>query len=188
MNDNMLVVNSNGSTDHDIQVVVEKGGSDLDHRGTKSILYIHGSKHEWHVHPGHRSEFICTPQLRPRWAPSQLGPRLGQTPSSIERHFVLPPIPYAVHSFLLSPFPFSIFHCRSFPLVTTLSTFPRYIFYLLVAPICCDLGVDIVLLDEIGVGKVVGRVTSGSGSEGGSGSGSAGGGALRLDLVRAMVG
>ena len=45
-----------------------------------------------------------------------------------------------------------------------------------------------MLLDEIGVGKVDGRVTSGLSSEGGSGSGSAGGGALRLDLVRAMVG
>ena len=40
-----------------------------------------------------------------------------------------------------------------------------------------------VLLDEIGVGKVVGRVTSSSASEGGDGSGSAGGGALCLDLV-----
>ena len=54
--------------------------------------------------------------------------------------------------------------------------------------LCCDLGVDIVLLDEIGLGNVVGRVTSGSASEGGDGSGSAGGGALRFDLVRAMVG
>ena len=49
--------------------------------------------------------------------------------------------------------------------------------------VCCDLGVDIVLVDEIRVGKVVSRVTSSSALEGGSGLGSAGGGALRLDLV-----
>ena len=53
---------------------------------------------------------------------------------------------------------------------------------------CCDLGINMVLLDEIRVGKVVSRVTSGSASEGSNGSGSAGGGALRLDLVQAMVG
>ena len=53
---------------------------------------------------------------------------------------------------------------------------------------CCDLGVDMVLLDEIGVGKVVSRVTSGSASEGGDGLGSPGGETLRLGLVRAMVG
>ena len=37
MNDNMRAVNSIGSADHDIQVVVEKEGSDLDLRSWQTI-------------------------------------------------------------------------------------------------------------------------------------------------------
>ena len=54
MNDNMRVVNSIGSADHNIQVVVEKEGSDLDHEWAIGVpksrslwvsLGYHGDRH-----------------------------------------------------------------------------------------------------------------------------------------------
>ena len=53
-------------------------------------------------------------------------PRLGAPPSSIEKHFVLPPILYAVHFFLHSH---SQSFLRSFPLV------PTPVFYIVPVPL-----------------------------------------------------
>ena len=62
----------------------------------------------------------------PEGPPCPPGPRLGAPPSSIEKHFVLPPILYAVHSFLHSH---SQSFLRSFPLV------PTPVFYIVPVPL-----------------------------------------------------
>ena len=143
MNDNMRVVNSIGSADHDIQVVVEKEGSDLDLRSCKHCDTCFRGRHVlYSVHvfylfrpfssPWIDSESCESEAARSRRAVPPLQPGLTcDTPpfSIIEARI----------SFLF-PFLLSISSCLSFSLAPTLVlALARHLFYIVPIPVRCRL-------------------------------------------------